>query len=191
MGLFNLFKKKSIAEKNAEKAKKIRKRTIIHEKQSMMHQMIVSVPHDASCQDENPDGEGPFGLTKSNPIPVHGIDNIPAYMDKLRYRYESKSSPGVYSFNPVDFVRTSDSDKSKVGSKKPNAPFVASSTSSPNIKGPIDVYNLYSISGEMLTKIYVNSYSLKTSNKVPDGFFHRDEIPAVRDTKVLMELLKK
>ncbi len=43
----------------------------------------------------------------------------------------------------------------------------------------------------MITKIYVNYYSLKTSNKVPDGFLHRDEIPAVRDTKVLMELLKK
>ena len=142
-------------------------------------------------KDENPDGEGPFGLTKSNPIPVHGIDNIPAYMDKLRYRYESKSRSDAYSFNPIDFVRTSDSDKSKIGSKKPNAPVFASSTSSPNIKGAIDVYNLYSISGEMLAKIYVNSYSLKTSNKVSDGFFHRDEIPAVRDTKVLTELLKK
>lgn len=191
MGLFNLFKKKTLAEKNAERAKKIRNRIIIHEKHSMMHQMIISVPHDASFKDENPDGEGPFGLTKSNPIPVHGIDNIPAYMDKLRYRYESKSSPGAYSFNPVDFVRTSDSDKSKVGSKKPNAPFGASSTSCPNINGSIDVFNLYSIGGEMITKIYINCYSLKTSNKVPDGFLHRDEIPAVRDTKVLMELLKK
>lgn len=191
MGLFNLFKKKTLAEKNAERAKKIRNRIIIHEKHSMMHQMIISVPHDASFKDENPDGEGPFGLTKSNPIPVHGIDNIPANMDKLRYRYESKSRSDAYSFNPIDFVRTSDSDKSKIGSKKPNAPVFASSTSSPNIKGAIDVYNLYSISGEMLAKIYVNSYSLKTSNKVPDGFFHRDEIPAVRDTKVLTELLKK
>ena len=191
MGLFNLFKKKTLAEKNAERAKKIRNRIIIHEKHSMMHQMIISVPHDASFKDENPDGEGPFGLTKSNPIPVHGIDNIPAYMDKLRYRYESKSRSDAYSFNPIDFVRTSDSDKSKIGSKKPNAPVVASSTSCPNINGSIDVFNLYSIGGEMITKIYINCYSLKTSNKVPDGFLHRDEIPAVRDTKVLMELLKK
>ena len=191
MGLFNLFKRKTKAEKNAERAKKIRNRIIIHEKHSVMHQMIISLPHDASFKDENPEGEGPFGLIKSNPIPVHGIDNIPAYMDKLRYRYESKSSPGSYSFNPIDFIRTSDSDKSKIGSNKPNDSVVASSTSSPNIKGPIDVYNLYSINGKMLAKIFVNSYSLKTSNKVPEGFFHRDEIPAVRDTKVLIELLKK
>ena len=157
MGLFNLFKRKTKAEKNAERAKKIRNRIIIHEKHSVMHQMIISLPHDASFKDENPEGEGPFGLIKSNPIPVHGIDNIPAY----------------------------------IGSNKPNDSVVASSTSSPNIKGPIDVYNLYSINGKMLAKIFVNSYSLKTSNKVPEGFFHRDEIPAVRDTKVLIELLKK
>ena len=47
--------------------------------------------HDNSLNDENPKGVGEFGLEKTNPIPVYGIDNLPAYMDKLRYEYTSKS----------------------------------------------------------------------------------------------------
>ena len=63
-------------------------------------------------------------------------------------------------------------------------------SSSPNINGHIDVYNLYSIGGEKLAKIYVNCYSLKTSDKVPDGFIHRDKVPAEKDSKVTIEALK-
>lgn len=192
MGIFNLlFKSKTPAQKNAESFEKFRKKTIIHEKKSFMHDIITMVAHDNSMQDLNPSGTGKFGLEKSNPIPIYGIDNIPAYMDKLRYKYTSKSGSGTITYNHIDFIRTTESDNSKIGSKKPSSEGVSSSTSSPNIEGPIDVYNLYSIGGEKLAKIYVASYSLKTSNKVPDGFFHRDEVPAMKDSKAMMEAMKR
>ena len=192
MGIFNLlFKSKTPAQKNAEAFEKFRKKTIIHEKKSFMHDIITMVAHDNSMQDLNPSGTGKFGLEKSNPIPIYGIDNIPAYMDKLRYKYTSKSGSGTITYNHIDFIRTTESDNSKIGSKKPSSEGVSSSTSSPNIEGPIDVYNLYSIGGEKLAKIYVASYSLKTSNKVPDGFFHRDEVPAMKDSKAMMEAMKR
>ena len=191
MGIFDIFKRKSPAERNIAFLRQLRKKIIIHESKSKMHNMIVMVGHDSSCLDENPSGEGAFGMVKSNPIPIYGIDNIPAYMDKLRYKYTSKSGSGTVTFNTVDFQRTSDYDNSKIGEKKSDIIVVGgSATGSPNIQGAIDVYNLYSISGVKLSKIYVNCYSLKTSNKVPDGFFHRDEIPAEKDSKVLMESIK-
>jgi len=188
MGIFNLFKRKTQAEKNIIFLRKLRKQTIVNETKSLMHSMIISAEHDATCLDQNPNGDGEFGLVKTNPVPVYGIDNIPAYMDKLRYEYTSKS--GTTTYNHVDFLRTTDSDQSSIGSKKPTTEPVASSTSSPNINGHIDVYNIYSIGGEKLAKIYVNCYSLKTSNKIIEGFIHRDKVPAEKDTKVLMESMK-
>lgn len=188
MGIFDLFKRKSQAEKNIVFLQNLRKKIIVNETKSLMHSSIISSEHDDSCLDENPNGEGAFGLVKSNPVPVYGIDNIPAYMDKLRYEYTSKS--GSTTYNHVDYLRTSDSDQSNIGSKKPTTEPIASSTSSPNISGHIDVYNIYSIGGEKLAKIYVNCYSLKTSNKIVDGFIHRDKVPAEKDSKVLMEAMK-
>ena len=190
MGLFDLFKRKTVAEKNIEYLQRLRKKTIVQEKKSMMHEMIVGSFHDSSLLDEHPNGEGDFGLVKSNPIPIYGIDNIPTYMDKLRYKYTSKSGSGTSTYNPVDFVRTTDNDKYRVGSKKPDNTPVASSTSSTNIEGHIDVYNLYSMGGEMLAKIYVNCYSLRTSNKVPSDLYHRDDIPVEKDSKLLLEVMK-
>ena len=189
MGLFDIFKKKTHAEKISIKFRKLRDKSIINESKSMMHAMILSSPHDNSFLDENPSGEGSFGLVKSNPIPVYGIDNIPAYIDKLRYKYTSKS--GTDTFNHLDYQRTIDQDTSEIGSQKPTSDPVASSVSSPNINGHIDVYNLFSIGGEKKAKIYINSYSLKTSNKIPEGFIHRDETPPERDSKALMELMKQ
>lgn len=188
MGIFNLFKRKTQAEKNIIFLQKLRKKTIVNETKSIMHSMIVSSVHDASGLDQNPNGEGEFGLVKTNPIPVYGIDNIPAYMDKLRYEYTSKS--GKTTYNHIDFLRTTDTDQSSIGSKKPTTASFASSTSSTNINGHIDVYNIYSIGSEKLAKIYVNCYSLNTSNKIIDGFIHRDKVPAEKDSKVLMEAIK-
>ena len=189
MGIFDFFKAKSPEEKNLELFNKLRLKSIVHEKESVMKSMIMSSPHDNSSLDEDPRGEGEFGLTKTNPIPVYGVDNIHAYMDKIRYKYTSKS--GTFTYNPVDFQRTLDTDESKVGSKKPLGEGVGAATSSSNIKGHIDVYNLYSLSGEKLAKIYVNCYALKTSNKTPKGFFHRDDIPILKDAKILIELAAK
>ena len=146
---------------------------------------------DSSRQDSHPLGVGKFGLESSNPIPIYGIDNIPAYMDKLRYKYTSKSGSGTSTYNHITFMRTFDSDNSKIGSKKPDSEGGGSATSSKNIEGNIDVYNLYSLNNEKLAKIYVNCYSLKTSDKVPEGFFHRDKVPAIKDSKAMMEAMKR
>lgn len=190
MGLFDFLKSKSPEEKKVAKFNEIRLLSNIQEKRSIMQQMIISTEHDDSLLDENPDGIGEFGIEKTNPISVNGIDNIPAYMDKLRYEYTSVSDSGTKTYNPVTFQRTIDSDETPIGSSKTLNEPVAASTSAPNIKGHIDVYNLYSFGGEKLAKIYINCYSLKTSNKVPIGFVHRDGTPAIQDGKVLMEFLK-
>ena len=64
MRFFDFFKRKTAAEKNSIRLNKIRAKTIVSEKRSLMHDMIVSSSHDDSLLDENPNGEGPFGLSK-------------------------------------------------------------------------------------------------------------------------------
>ena len=190
MGFFDFLKSKSPEEKKEERFNKIQLLSTIQEKRSIMQELIISSEHDDSLLDENPNGIGDFGLDKTNPIPVNGIDNIPAYMDKLRYEYTSMSGSGSKTYNPITFQRTVDSDETPIESSKPINEPIAASTSASNIKGHIDVYNLYSFGGNKLAKIYINCYSLKTSNKVPSGFVHRDSIPAIQDGKVLMEFVK-
>ena len=188
MGIFDFLKSKTPQEKLSEQRLKIRNKIKINEKTSLMQSLILSSSHDDSMQDESPDGIGEFGLEKTNPIPVNGIDNVNAYMDKIRYEYTSKS--GTNTFNQISHVRTSDSDNTQIGSEMPKSGLVQSSTNCDNIKGMIDVYNLYSVGGGKLAKIYVNSYSLKTSNKIPKGFIHRDKTDPVKDSAVLMYILK-
>ena len=190
MGFFDFFKSKSQAQLRDEQFAKIREKTIIHEHKSLMHDMIILSPHDSSCKDVHPNGFGNFGLVKTNPIPIYGIDNVAAYMDKLRYKYTSEKS-GNSTYNPITYVRSSEGDETAIGSKKPVGELPASGTEAENIEGTIDIYNIYTIGNQKLAKIYVNSYSLKTSNKVPDGFYHRDEIPLVQDARILMELVNK
>ena len=194
MGFFDLFKKSSPEEKNRKFFMQLKSKVDISEVVSVMNDIIKTSPHDNSYLDENPKGTGEFGLTKTNPIPVNGVDNINAYMDKLRYRFDSKIKEGRHTFNPIEFIRTTDSDNSEVGSSMPTEPLIASSVETPNIDGPTDVYNIYksvSENKEKIAKIYINVYSLKTSNKVPKGFFHRDEIDILRDAKILLEAAKK
>lgn len=199
MGLFDLFKEISPEKRDRKAFEKIRKATTIREKSlSLMHGMI---PPNATSEDEDPRGTGEFGLTATNPIPVYGIDMIPCYMDKLRYRFDSKISPGSHTFNPIEYVRNG-------------------TTTSPNINGnpehKIDEYSIYRVGegvGEVysteggvpsiktvkdtgdsnkgrLAVIYINGYSLKTSNKVPKGFYHRDKIDVFKDGKLLLEVVK-
>ena len=188
MGIFDFLKSKTPQEKLSEQRLKIRNKIKINEKTSLMQSLILSSSHDDSMQDESPDGIGEFGLEKTNPIPVNGIDNVNAYMDKIRYEYTSKS--GTNTFNQISHVRTSDSDNTQIGSEMPKSDLVQSSTNCDNIEGMIDVYNLYSVGGEKLAKIYVNSYSLKTSNQIPKGFIHRDKTDPVKDSAVLMYMVK-
>jgi hypothetical protein len=179
-------------QQKAEILEKLRKNSIIKERRSSMHEMLVNTPG-IENQDIHPKGSGKFGLELTNPIPVYGIDNIPAYMDKLRNKKITpsilKEGENITTYHPIQYIRTSDSDNSKIGSGMPSdGRLVAFAKATP--LGNIDVYNLYSLNGEKLAKIYVNSYSLKTSDKVPDGFFNRDEIPATQDSKATMEFMK-
>jgi len=167
----------------------IRLLTSVQELPSDMAEYILSQPHDESGLDENPDGYGRFGLDVSNPIPIHGIDNIKAYMDRLRYSPEPASKEERI-FYPVTYQRTTDRLDSPIGSKLSGGRITMGATSSPNIRGKIDVFDVYSIKGRNLARLFVNCYSLVTSNKVPEGFFHRDDIAPSSDYKVI-EYLKK
>ncbi|MDP4684816.1 MAG: hypothetical protein NWS40_09020, partial [Crocinitomicaceae bacterium] len=92
MGFFDFLKPKSAEDKKREQFERARAETIIHEQVSQMNDFIKMSDHDDSGQDINPNGFGRFGLDKTNPIPVNGLDNIPAYMDKIRYQYVSQKS---------------------------------------------------------------------------------------------------
>jgi len=39
--------------------------------------------------------------------------------------------------------------------------------------------------------IYISSYSLKTSDKIPKGFFHREDVDVLKDGKLLALASKK
>lgn len=190
MGLFNFLKPKSAEERQREKFERVRSEIIIKEQPSQMNDFILMSDHDESGLDENPNGFGRFGLDKTNPIPVNGLDNLDAYMDKIRYKYISQKS-GNTTYNPIIYMRTSENDNQHIGDTKPDGELMASSIDVDNINGTIDVYNLYSIGNKLLGKIYINSYSLKTSNKIPEGFYHWDTIPATQDAKALMAIMSK
>lgn len=190
MGFFDFLKPKSAEDKKREQFERARAETIIHEQVSQMNDFIKMSDHDDSGQDINPNGFGRFGLDKTNPIPVNGLDNIPAYMDKIRYQYVSQKS-GNTTYNPVTYIRTTENDGFQLGDEKPSSELMAAGVDVDNIKGTVDVYNLYSIGNKLLGKVFINGYSLKTSNKVPEGFYHRDDVPATQDAKVLLALMSK
>ena len=188
MGLFDFLKPKSEEQRMKEQFDKVREQIIIRETKSLMHEFIKLSDHDESGLDINPYGFGEFGLDKTNPIPINGLDNLEAYFDKLRNQYVSQKQ-GNTTYNPVYFLRTKENDGYQIGDTKPEHELPASGVNVDNIKGTVDVYNIYSISNRLLAKVYINSYSLKTSNKVPNGFYHRDEIPSTQDSKVLLKIM--
>ena len=85
MGFFDFLKPKSAEEKKNEEFERVKAKIIIREKVSQMNDFILMSEHDDSCLDENPLGIGRFGLDKTNPIPINGLDNLDAYMDKISY----------------------------------------------------------------------------------------------------------
>ena len=188
MGIFDFLKPKSAEEKRHEEFERVRAEIIIREQVSQMNVFILMSEHDDSGLDENPNGIGRFGLDKTNPIPINGLDNLDAYMDKIRYKFVSQKN-GNTTFNPVIYIRSSENDQQRIGDAKPEGEFIASSLTVDNVKGTIDVYNLYTIGNILLGKIFINSYSLKTSNKVPEGFYHRDLIPVTQDAKVFLTIM--
>jgi hypothetical protein len=123
----------------------------------------------SSSENEIQDGFGEFGLVKTNPIPIYGIDNIDNYMSQLRY--ETISKEGTSVFLPIQYQRTIENDDSVIGSKMPKNEGLVGSTFAPNIGNNIDVYNIYTFEGsKKLAKLYIYCYHWKTSILAPKGF---------------------
>jgi hypothetical protein len=134
------------------------------EAKSIMHDLISENPL-ATKLDIIPEGTGEFGIEKSNPIPIYGIDNIENYFSKLRYIDESGK------WLPVTYQRTNENDQSKLGTIKPNVEGLSYSTSAENIGENIDVYNIYTFDGKLkLAMLFIHCYHWKTSNSAPRGF---------------------
>ncbi|MBP6754680.1 MAG: hypothetical protein KA210_00935 [Bacteroidia bacterium] len=134
------------------------------EPQSIMHDLISKNPH-ATKEDIIPEGIGDFGLVKTNPIPIYGIDKIETYFSSLRYIDESDT------WLPVTYLRTNENDQSEIGTSRPKEEGLSYSTSADNIGNNIDVYNIYTFDGKYkLAMIYIHCYHWKNSNKSPAGF---------------------
>ena len=138
------------------------------EQKSIMHEIIRENPK-ACNLDIIPEGIGEFGLVKTNPIPIYGIDNIDNYMSQLRY--ETLSKEGQSIILPVQYQRTIENDNSEIGSKMPKEEGLVGSTFANNIGNNIDVYNIYTFEGsKKLAKLYIHCYHWKTSKVSPSGF---------------------
>jgi hypothetical protein len=111
--------------------------------EDLANQMINEILDNpqASFQDEISQGLGRFGLDPTNPIPIFGVPNNRIYLYKLRLGNGEK----------ITWRR------------------MGSLTVS-NIEFPVDEYAVHSTIGYRVTKLYLSSYHLKTSNKAPDGF---------------------
>tara|TARA_B110000003_G_C16537231_1_gene491221 strand:- start:12 stop:590 length:579 start_codon:yes stop_codon:yes gene_type:complete len=185
--MFGLFK--SNEEKKLAFFNKLRTETAIKLKNSFMNSVIISNGYNELVNEEFVGSKGKFGYDKTNPIPINGLDNLEAYFDKIRYKYASIDDINSYSFPSVSFQRTDENDVSKIGSSK-NEKVSTKSLSIANIKGHIDVYNIFSFDNKKLAMLYINSYSLKTSNKIPEKFFHRDNVPVYKDGKLILAAVK-
>jgi hypothetical protein len=141
----------------------------MEQKESLMHEIIKANPK-ACSENEIPEGFGEFGLDKTNPIPIYGMDNIDNYMSQLRYETISKDGSSI--FLPVQYQRTIENENSELGSEMPKNEGLVGSTFASNIGNNIDVYNVYTFEGtKKLAKLFIHCYHWKTSTKVPNGFF--------------------
>lgn len=89
-------------------------------------------------------GYGDFGLTLTNPIPVHTHLELEDYL----YGLITKTN------KEITFQRYG-------------------AMISPNIKNPIDVYDTF-VEGEFYKRIYLSPYHKKTSGKIPNGFKNKN-----------------
>ncbi len=96
---------------------------------------------DGCTTDEIPEGYGEFGLCVTNPVPVRGTQANEVYLKSLRHN----------SGKAIKWTR--------IGS-----------TGAPNIKKPIDIYDVTDISGENLATIYISPYQNTISKRAPKGF---------------------
>lgn len=129
MGLFDFFGKKKKEEQEAA------------ELLNAIIQYQVESRKDGVDTDEIPNGYGPFGLSKTNPIPTRGVPGSNEYIARLR----TKDGRSVES--------------SRLGS-----------TSAKDVtSGMIDMYNVSS-GGVSLGTVYLCPYHKRNSEKAPEGF---------------------
>ncbi len=89
-------------------------------------------------------GYGQYGLEVTNPIPVDSIDSSYAYLERLRTINGAK----------IKYKRKG-------------------STIIPNIKKPIDAYEIFE-DDEVITTIYIHAYNVYNSQKSPKGFILKE-----------------
>jgi len=91
--------------------------------------------------DEIPNTIGQFGLSPTNPVPVHFIPSNDIYLGRLRTK----------DGQPIKWERDG-------------------SLSIPSIEKSVDKYKIFDSTGKFLTHIYISPYHKKTSKKAPKGF---------------------
>lgn len=95
----------------------------------------------ATVNDKITGGVGKYGLDPTNPIPIFGIPNNQIYLNRLRLIDEKE-----ISWRRVGSIVVKD------------------------INYPVDEYEVFDISGDRITTLYLSSYHLRTSCKAPEGF---------------------
>ena len=96
---------------------------------------------DGQGYDEIPGGNGDFGITATNPVPVNGIPMNKVYLSRLL------TSDGL----EIDWKRRG-------------------SRSVSNIEYPVDIYEITDSNGNKRPTIYISSYHPSTSNIPPKGY---------------------
>jgi hypothetical protein len=97
---------------------------------------------DGATTDVIPNAYGEYGFDVTNPIPTRGVPTNEVYLKKL----------SLLSNEPFHWER--------IGS-----------FSSPNIKKPIDGYEIITDDGERLCTLYISPYQSVISNTPPKGFY--------------------
>jgi len=130
MGLFDIFGKKKREEQEAAEMLKA------------LFEYQIEATEGAVDTDDIPNGYGPFGLCKTNPVPIRSIPSSKEYLSRLR----TKEGRTIES--------------SRIGST--HAKDVTN--------GAIDIYRVGS-GGVDLGTIYLCPYHRKNSEKAPEGFY--------------------
>jgi len=194
MGIFDLFKSKTPEQKRDNLFQSLRKKLLVKEEKNKTASFLGS--NDVRT-DEDPNGVGEFGLVETNPIPINGINNINSYIDKLRYIHlpvEESTSSIAEILNNINNVVTKNKHNYKIIKEKYFPVYHKGKDLTlrvENVEGNISAYNLYDLNGKIKARVFFNCFCLKTSNKMPKGFIHRDDISPISDMKLWIHYLSK
>ena len=142
----NPFTKKDVLIIYRYVAKKQFQKAFPNAPEAMFEKMYESLGNfeDGVTTDVIPGSYGEYGLCVTNPIPTRGIPSNDTYLSSL----------SLLSGEPFHWER--------IGSFE-----------APNIKHPIDGYEIITDSGENLCTIYISPYQKTISRTAPKGFYIR------------------